>query len=175
MQVHPSKEVLDEGKGSEEVDAEVSGAGGGGNPVPRNWLTSIHLYAIRIPDTMTLSTRKLLEDLRALEKRRRRILRRLMKTEELAVGTVSWVNRKCGRPSCHCAKGVGHRQMHFLFRDAGGRRRCKFIRNADQARLSRAGRRYAAFRAGRCELKAIEKRESEILVALKEVRGLTYE
>ena len=124
---------------------------------------------------MTLSTKKLVEDLRALEKRRRRILRLLMKTEELAVGTVSWVKRKCGRAGCHCAHGEGHRQMHFLFKDAGGRRRCKLIRKADQVRLSLAGARYAAFRTGRRELKAIEKRETEILVALKEVRGLTYE
>jgi hypothetical protein len=45
---HPRKEVLDEGKGSEEVDAEVSRAFGGGDLMTRNWLTGIHLYVMSI-------------------------------------------------------------------------------------------------------------------------------
>jgi len=47
---HPRKEVLDEGKGSEEVDAEVSRASDSGDLMTRNWLTGIHLYAISISE-----------------------------------------------------------------------------------------------------------------------------
>ena len=157
------------------MDAEVGRALGGGDTVVRIRLTSIHLSDISILAVMALSTEKLREDLQALEKRRRRILRRLMGTEEMAVGTVSWVRRRCGRTGCHCARGGGHRQMQFLFKDASGRRRCKLIRKADQGRLAQASKRYADFRAGLRELKAIEKREARILVALREARGLTYE
>lgn len=124
---------------------------------------------------MGLSTSKVLRQLRALQKRRQAVLRRLLGTQELAVGTVSWVDRKCGRPGCHCAQGPGHRQMHFLFADAQARRRCKLVRKADEPRLLQAGQRYRAFRADLRELAAIHKREHVLLMALRRARGLRYE
>lgn len=124
---------------------------------------------------MSLSTSKLRRQLRALHKRRLAVLRRLLGTQELAVGTVSWVDRQCGRPGCHCAQGPGHRQMQFLFADAQGRRRCKLVRKADEPRLVRAGQRYRTFRAGVRELAAIHKREHALLMALRRARGLRYE
>ncbi len=123
---------------------------------------------------MSLSTRKLLAELRRWEERRRGILEDLVRSRNLAVGTVSWVDRKCGKPSCHCVEGVGHRQMQFLFKDAEGRRRCKLIRKADWERMLQASRRYAAYRRGLKELQAIQIREHEILVALKESLAINY-
>jgi hypothetical protein len=123
---------------------------------------------------MNLSTSKLLPELRALHQRRQAVLRRLLGTQELAVGTVSWVDRKCGRPGCHCAQGPRHRQMQFLFADAQGRRRCKLVRKADEPRLVRAGQRYRTFRTGLRELAAIHKREHALLMALRRARGLRY-
>jgi hypothetical protein len=124
---------------------------------------------------MNRSTDKTLRQLRTLQARRRLLLRRLLASGELAVGTVSWVDRKCGRSGCHCALGPGHRQMHFLFADAQGHRRCKLVRKADAARLERAGQRYRAFRADLRELVAIQKRERELLMAWMRARGLSYE
>jgi hypothetical protein len=124
---------------------------------------------------MALSTSRLLRKLRSLEARRRALLRRLSGTEELAVGTLSWVDRRCGRPSCHCARGPGHRQAQFLFADAQGRRRCKLIRKADEDRLQEAHQRYRHFRAGLRELAAIPKQEHALLMDLMRARGLHYE
>jgi len=98
-----------------------------------------------------------------------------MRGEELAVGTVSVVRRKCGNSSCHCAQGEGHLQMLFLFNDEEGRRRCKLVRRADEQRLQAAGVRYRAFREDLKQLRAIDRREKEILMALREVRALHYE
>ncbi len=42
---------------------------------------------------------EMLRKLWTLEASRRALLRRLSGTEELAVGTVSWADRRCGRPS----------------------------------------------------------------------------
>jgi hypothetical protein len=84
---------------------------------------------------------------------------------ELAVGSVSPVQRKCGNPSCHCAEGPGHPQVLFLFQDEQGERRCKLVRRADEARLLRAGERYRDFRDGLKRLRAIDRREKEILMA----------
>ena len=173
-QGHAVQEVLDDGEGAEEVNAEVSGAIRGDDVVVGRGLTGIHISAIRIPANMRTSIQKLQARLRKCEQHRRRILRRLLSEKELAVGTVSWVDRTCGKPGCHCAHGPGHRQMQFLFKDANGRRRCRLVRKADHKRMSLASTRYRAFREGLKELKTIEKEESKILVALRRARQLTY-
>ena len=124
---------------------------------------------------MTPSSTKLRSQLRALDTRRRALLRRTIRSDELAVGTVSWVERKCGRAGCHCAEGSGHRQLQFLFADAGGTRRCKLIRKADEERLLQANEHYRAVRDDLRELVAIQKREHALLMALTRTRGLNYE
>ena len=54
-----------------------------------------------------MSSTKLRASLQQLQQQRRSLLRRLTSDQELAVGTVSVVERKCGNPACHCAKGAG--------------------------------------------------------------------
>ena len=103
------------------------------------------------------------------------MLRELMQEQELAVGTVSIVARKCGNPRCHCADGPGHTQMLFLFYDDDGRRRCKLVRRADESRMLAAGELYRTFRDGLKRLRAIDRREKEILMALRDLRALRYE
>ena len=125
---------------------------------------------------MAESRAKLLASLRQLAQERRRLIRRLTRDHELAVGTVSVVHRPCGNPGCHCARGPGHPQTLFLFQDRKlGRRRCKLVRRADEARLLRAGQRYREFRQDLQELRAIDQREKQILMALLDARAIHYE
>jgi hypothetical protein len=124
---------------------------------------------------MAMSRKKLLAALRELQQERRQRLRRLTWDHELAVGSVSVVARKCGNPTCWCASGPGHMQTLFLFSDEDGRRRCKLVRRADESRLQRAGERYRAFREDLKQLRAIDRREKEILVALRDQRAISYE
>jgi hypothetical protein len=125
---------------------------------------------------MAQSRARLLASLRQLALERRRLIRRLTQDHELAVGTVSVVQRPCGHPGCHCARGPGHPQTLFLFKDAKiGRRRCKLVRRADEARLLRAGQRYREFRQDLQRLRAIDQREKQILLALLETRAIRYE
>ena len=124
---------------------------------------------------MALSRKKLLENLRRLHQERRRLIRRLTADKELAIGTVSVVRRKCGKPTCHCAHGPGHPQTLFLFKDEEGRRRCKLIRRMDEAWWHQAGKNYREFRDDLKQLRAINRREWEILMALKERRAVYYE
>ena len=125
---------------------------------------------------MRLSRRKLLASLNQLQQERRRLLRRLKREHELAIGTVSVVNRKCGNPHCHCSEGTGHPQTLFLFKATKeGRRRCKLVRRADEARMLRAGERYREFREDMKQLRAIDLEEKRILMALAEVRAIRYE
>jgi hypothetical protein len=116
------------------------------------------------------------ESLRELHKERKRLLRQLMQEHELAIGTVSLVRRKCGNPRCHCAEGEGHLQTLFLFKDQeSGRRICKLVRRADEERLLKAGERYREFREGMKRLRAIDREEKQILMALAQYRALHYE
>ncbi len=125
---------------------------------------------------MSKSRTKLLASLQHLHQERRHLLRRLKREHELAIGTVSVVNRKCGKPNCHCVKGYGHPQTLFLFKDEKeGRRRCKLVRRSDEARMLRAGERYRQFRDDIKRLRAIDSEEKQILMALADVRAIRYE
>ncbi len=125
---------------------------------------------------MKMSRTKLLASLRRLHQERRQRIRRLTGEHELAIGTVSVVNRKCGSPNCHCVEGAGHPQTLFLFKDVEqGRRRCKLVRRADESRMVRAGERYRQFREDLKRLRAIDLEEKRILMALSEIRAVHYE
>ncbi len=125
---------------------------------------------------MKKSRAKLLASLNQLHQQRRRLVRRLKGEHELAIGTVSVVNRKCGNPNCHCVEGPGHPQTLFLFKDEKqGRRRCKLVRRADEIRMLRAGERYREFRDDMKQLRAIDLKEKRILMALAEVRAIRYQ
>lgn len=121
------------------------------------------------------SSARLRGSLRRLPLERQRLLRQLRRDDELAIGTVSVVRRKCGTSSCHCAEGAGHPQTLFLFKGDDGRRHCKLVRRQDEERLLRAGRFYREFRDALRQLRAINEREERVLVALMELRALRYE
>ncbi len=124
---------------------------------------------------MKKSRRKLLDSLLKLHRKRRRLLRRLKEEHELAIGTVSAVNRKCGSQNCHCVKGPGHPQTLFLFKDEKeSRRRCKLVKRSDEARMLQAGKRYREFRNDIKALRAIGLEEKQILMALAAVRAVRY-
>ena len=120
------------------------------------------------------SRKKLIEELRSLQKERNQLFRRFTREEELAVGSVSRVNRRCGNPRCSCSEGEGHPQVIFLFKDEDGHRRCKLVRRVDETMMLAAGERYRQFRDDLKRLRAIENRQREILVALMGRRGLKY-
>ncbi len=81
---------------------------------------------------------------------------------------------KARNPACHCAKGTGHPQTLFLFKDDEGQRRCKLIRRADEKRLLRAGALYRQFRKDLRQLTTINKREKQSLMALVKARTIHY-
>jgi len=125
-----------------------------------------------------MSRTKLLASLDQLQRERRRLLLRLTRRDELAVGTVSVISRKCGNPTCHCARRsdvTRHPQVLFLFVDDTGQRRCKFIRRADEEQILRAKERYGEFKEDLRRLDAINQREKQILIAIREDRALHYE
>ena len=114
-------------------------------------------------------------EMSSLERERRRLIRFLTSPHELAVGSVARVRRKCGNPRCNCLSGQGHPQTIFLFKDSKGRRRCKLVRRADEARMHKAGDRYRNWRKALNRLRAVENRQRQILVAEIKNKAVFYE
>jgi hypothetical protein len=56
-----------------------------------------------------------------LLERRRRILEKLPPLEGIVRGSVVVRSLRCGKPSCHCAQGEGHRATYLSVTLAGGR------------------------------------------------------
>jgi hypothetical protein len=103
-----------------------------------------------------------------VESRRAVVVDELAQTDALIIGSLSAVQRRCGKPSCHCAERPGHPQTILMSID-DGRRRCQVIRQADLAAVRQAVERYRAFRAG---LRMLSTLDSQILRLLKELMRL---
>ncbi len=53
------------------------------------------------------------------ERQARSQLARLIHGEGLMRGTLLVRRRKCGKPTCHCAKGEGHESLYVVVREEG--------------------------------------------------------
>ncbi len=103
--------------------------------------------------------RAALED---LWQRRKELLELLLQDAPVVVGTVYDTLRKCGNPTCHCAKRPTHRQTLLLFTKAG-RRRCRFVRQEDAAVLRQAAQRYREWRKALQDFHTLQNRERGLL------------
>ena len=117
---------------------------------------------------------KLLKQLKILKAEQRSLIRLLLRKDELAIGTVYKVNKRCGSPYCHCRKGPGHPQIFFMFTE-GGKRRCKFVRQSDVPRIRKAAEHYKKNRDAIRRLKSIHLQEIKILTDLIAKRGIKYQ
>lgn len=120
-----------------------------------------------------MSTKKRLTRVQALEQRRAALLAEFGRDDPFVVGTVSEVHARCGKPGCQCVRGPGHPQMRWLYAEAG-RRRCKLVRKADEARMRQAGARYRALKRVLRDLAALQARELRLLRRLVQQGGLRY-
>lgn len=117
---------------------------------------------------------KLREQLKILRAEQRSLIRLLLRKDELAIGTLYKVNKRCGSPYCHCRKGEGHPHTFFMFSEKG-KRRCKFVRQADVQRMRKAAERYKKCRDALRRLKSIHLQEIKILTDLISKRGIVYQ
>jgi hypothetical protein len=63
------------------------------------------------------------DDLAALEAERSKLLEQFLRLGDLRPGSITAVNRRCGKPSCHCAKpnDPGHDPQFRLTRRVTGK------------------------------------------------------
>ena len=65
---------------------------------------------------------------RALKQRRRRLLGRLPEVGEVLHGSLATQGRRCGKPTCRCARGELHGPYTYLsVPGAGGRSRLAYV------------------------------------------------
>ena len=64
-----------------------------------------------------------------LRQRKLELLRRFQIPEDLLPGSLSQVQIRCGKPTCHCAAGDGHPAWYFSFM-ADGKKRKQHIPHA---------------------------------------------
>jgi hypothetical protein len=98
----------------------------------------------------------------------------LTRAEPLLAGSLSLVNRTCGKPTCHCTTKPGH-PVWTLVTSRQGRRRCQVIRLSDVEQVRQRVAAYKSFKQRLGELEAIEGEEKEILRGLMENRNVDYE
>ena len=84
-------------------------------------------------------------------------------------GSVYQLQRKCGKPTCRCAKGTLHASMVLSWSEAG-RTRLRAIPAQSVDRLKRLTERYGRFRKARARLAQINKEILEIANRIEEVR-----
>jgi hypothetical protein len=105
---------------------------------------------------------KTLGSLQDLWRQREQLLQILLAQEPLLVGTVYDTLRRCGNPTCRCAQRPTHRQTLLIFTKAG-RRRCRFVRQADAPSLHQAAERYRTWRQALREFHTLQDRERRLL------------
>jgi hypothetical protein len=123
---------------------------------------------------MRKSSVSLSHKIKALEAQRHALLRKLTERDSIIVGNVYDVMRRCGNPSCHCAAKPGHRQTLLIYVE-NGKRRCKFIRQADAQWVKQAWDTYRECKKALREFRALQKREGGLLRAQIQARKVSYE
>jgi hypothetical protein len=78
---------------------------------------------------------------KALLARRRRLAAGLGDVEQVLIGSLMEQSRRCGKPGCGCAEGVGHGPYVYFTPKPAGRGRSKYVPSnlvaAVRARLTR--------------------------------------
>ncbi|MEK7839226.1 MAG: DUF6788 family protein [candidate division NC10 bacterium] len=112
--------------------------------------------------------------LRVLEQRRARLLEALGDDEPFLVGSLSLVQRTCGKPTCHCATTPAH-PAWVLATTRDARRRCQVVRWADVEDVRRRVALYKSFKTALRDLDAIDREQRALLRGLMAGRNVPYD
>jgi hypothetical protein len=92
----------------------------------------------------------------ALRDRRRELLASLPSLARVMRGSLVVAYKRCGRPGCHCAGGIGHGPKHYLSVSATGQRpRLNYVAQGDHQQVAEFVANFRAVRAALNEICAI--------------------
>jgi len=95
-----------------------------------------------------------------LRQRKFALLRQFPLPQELLPGSLSVSHTRCGKPSCHCAKGEGHAAWSLTFMAAGKKR----VERIPKQWVDDVRRRVEAGRAFQDALREVLTANAELLV-----------
>jgi len=117
--------------------------------------------------------RNAIRKIRSIEARRARLVDALASDEPLLIGSLSHLNRTCGKPSCHCATTPAH-PAWTLATTTDGHRRCQVVRVADVVEVRQRVANYKAFKQLLRDIEAIESEQTALLRGFMEDRNMPY-
>lgn len=87
------------------------------------------------------------QKIRSVEEARQEHVRCILQEQgPVRSGSFVKINRKCGKPNCHCVAGQGHPTTYLSSKESG-KTRMVYISSSMEADVSRQAQRYAAIRA----------------------------
>ena len=89
-------------------------------------------------------------------------------------GSLVTVNRRCGKPGCHCADGDGH-PAKYLSQKAQGKTRMIYVSKAVEVRVAEETERYRLLRRARARLAALSQRSLEMIDQIEQALTATDE
>jgi hypothetical protein len=111
--------------------------------------------------------------LREAEQARSGFVEQLLGSDVMVEGSFVTLERKCGKPNCHCATGEKHIGK-FLSRSEGGRTRLFYVPASDELDVSTRAESYRRFRRARAELMKLAQLSARIADELQEALTQPY-
>ena len=110
---------------------------------------------------------RLRQELRRTEESRSDHLQKILSERgPLRRGAFVTVQRKCGKPNCHCATGEGH-PAKYLSAKEGGRTRMVYIPSHLEVSVADEAERYRGFRQARAALAKLARQSLELIDKLE--------
>lgn len=105
-------------------------------------------------------------EIKQVTKRIAQLVETLVETNPMVRGSFSSVHRRCGKPTCWCAKPgqKGHESTRITWTE-NGTSRTRTLREEDRERLRKEIENYRGYRLGRRQLRAEESLLEELLDA----------
>jgi len=122
---------------------------------------------------MIKKIRNTISAIERLEAERCGLLQQLLTDESLLQGSLSLVNRTCGKKNCHCATRPAH-PAWVLATSESGRQRCQVVRHADVEEVQRRVATYKDYRTTLRALEAMQKELKRLLRGLMAKRDRRY-
>jgi hypothetical protein len=103
------------------------------------------------------------------------LLRRLIDTDEMIIGSFFWVYKTCSKKNCCCQKGKKHGPFAALSFSSSGRLRHKVVREDDKVEVEAKSKTYKTFQTLRKQLRSVENEINEQLDQFRTLRTKEYE
>ena len=120
-----------------------------------------------------MSTSNLKSQLKAVENKRRKILKAVTNDSPLIVGSITQTKGRCGKPNCACVKKPTH-DITLLMTNEDGKKRTQLVRKEDIKNIITLWKKYKSLKLLLSDLKTYNQEEIELLNQIIHCRKRNY-